>query len=417
MSGDIAVFAADGDENVLAGRMYSHRRQGVESASFVYVGRFLADPDAYALDPALPLVTGSLQPPVNRALFGAFADSLPDRWGRTLIRRAERARASAAGTTPRSMSEIDLLLGVRDDLRQGALRFRADDHGPFLATEDAGVPVLADLPLLLDIAARVEQDTAGYEELRQLLRAGSSLGGARPKAHVRNEAGRLAIAKFPSASSDTWNVMAWEKVALDLARDAGVTVPDSQLIRIGDRHVLIVDRFDRRGATRIGYASAMTMLEARDGDQRSYLEIAAVIEERSAAATEDLRQLWRRIAFSILISNTDDHLRNHGFLHQHGDSWTLSPAFDLNPNPAPGPRHLSTAIDFNDPQAKVDTLLVVAEFFRLDASSAADVLGEVAQATANWRHVAASHGLGQRDHDDMEPAFEHAEAEQARAFT
>ena len=131
--------------------------------------------------------------------------------------------------------------------------------------------------------------------------------------------GRMAIAKFPSASSDTWNVMAWEKVALDLARDAGITVPDSQLIRIGDRHVLVVDRFDRRRRARIGYASAMTMLEASDGDQRSYLEIAEVIEERSPAATAELHQLWRRIAFSILISNTDDHLRNHGFLHERGE--------------------------------------------------------------------------------------------------
>jgi serine/threonine-protein kinase HipA len=174
MSGDIAVFAAAGDENVLAGRMYSHRRQGVESASFIYDGRFLASPGTFALDPALPLVAGTLQTPVNRPLFGAFADSLPDRWGRMLIRREERARASAAGTTPRSMSEVDLLLGVRDDLRQGALRFRADDRGPFLATEDSGVPVLADLSALLDIAARVEQDTANYDELKQLLQAGSS---------------------------------------------------------------------------------------------------------------------------------------------------------------------------------------------------------------------------------------------------
>ena len=415
MRGEVAVFVADGDESTLAGRMYSHFRSGAESASFVYDDRFLANPDAFALDPSLPLVAGTLQTPVGRSLFGAFADSLPDRWGRTLIRRAERARADVAGTTPRSMSEVDLLLGVRDDLRQGALRFRIDDQGPFLAVEDAGVPALTDLPALLAIAAGVEQDTAGYDELRRLLRAGSSLGGARPKAHVLDQAGRLAIAKFPSASSDTWNVMAWEKVALDLARAAGITVPDSLLIRIGDRHVLIVDRFDRRGAVRTGYASAMTMLEARDGDQHSYLEIAAVIEERSAAATVELHQLWRRMAFSILISNTDDHLRNHGFLHQRGDSWTLSPAFDLNPNPALGPKYLSTAISFDDTRARVNTLLEVAQFFRLDASSALDVLGEVTQATANWRQVAASHGLTQRDLDDMAPAFEHAEAVQARA--
>jgi serine/threonine-protein kinase HipA len=419
MSGDVAVFVTVGEENLLAGRMHSHRRRGVESTSFVYDNRFLANPDAYALDPALPLLTGTLQTPAGRSLFGAFADSLPDRWGRTLIQRAERVRAKAAGTVPRSMSEVDLLLGVRDDLRQGALRFRLDAQGPFLATEDSGVPVLTDLPALLDIAARVERDTADYDDLQRLLRAGSSLGGARPKAHVLDAAGRVAIAKFPSAGSDTWNVMAWEKVALDLARDAGVTVPDSQLTRMGDRHVLIVDRFDRRGTARIGYASARTMIEANDGDHRSYLEIAAVIEERSPAATADLRQLWRRMAFSILISNTDDHLRNHGFLHQHAGSWTLSPAFDLNPNPGPGPgpKDLSTAIDFNDTRASVETLLSVADFFRLDASNALDVLAEVTRASANWRRVAESHGLTQRDFNAMEPAFEHAEAEQARALT
>jgi serine/threonine-protein kinase HipA len=417
VSDEVSVFVAVGDENVLAGRMYSHRRRGVESTSFVYDDRFLANPHAYALDPALPLVTGTLQTPAGHALFGAFADSLPDRWGRMLIHSAERARAKAAGTAPRSMGEVDLLLGVRDDLRQGALRYRPGDQGPFLATEDSGVPALTDLPALLDIAARVEQDTADYDDLRRLLRAGSSLGGARPKAHILDAAGRIAIAKFPSPGSDTWNVMAWEKVALDLARDAGVTVPESQLIRVGAWNVLIVDRFDRHGIARIGYASAMTMLEANYGEQRSYLEIAAVIEERSPAATADLRQLWRRMAFSILISNTDDHLRNHGFLHGQAESWSLSPAFDLNPNPAPGPKDLSTAIDFDSTRASVETLLGVADYFRLDTSNALAVLAEVTRAVARWRHVAESHGLTQRDLDEMEPAFEHAETRLARTLT
>jgi serine/threonine-protein kinase HipA len=416
VSSDIEVYVAVGEEDIPAGRLYPHSRRGSESASFIYNDRYLADPAAYALDPALPLVTGTLQTPVGRALFRAFADSLPDRWGRTLIQRAERARAKASATAPRSMSEADLLLGVRDDLRQGALRYRLDEHGPFLATEEAGVPALTDLPALLDIAARTETDTAGYEDLKRLLRAGSSLGGARPKAHVRDAAGRVAIAKFPSVNADTWNVMAWEKVALDLARDAGVTVPDSQLIRAGDRNVLIVDRFDRRGTTRIGYASAMTMLEARDGDQRSYLEIAEVIEERSLAAGADLRQLWRRMAFSILISNTDDHLRNHGFLHKRGDSWRLSPAFDLNPDPQPGTKELSTAIDYTDTRASVDTLMRVAAYFRLDSNDALDVLAEVTRAVARWRTVAKSHGLTQRDLDVMEPAFEHAESDQAHSL-
>jgi len=417
VSSHVEVHVALGGKNLMAGRMYSHRRRGSESASFVYDDRYLAHPDAYSLDPALPLVTGTLQTPAGRALFGAFADSSPDRWGRTLIQRTERARAKAEATIPRSMSEFDLLLGVRDDLREGALRFRLSDHAPFLATEDSGVPMLADLPELLNIAARAEQDIADYKDLKRLLRAGSSLGGARPKAHVLDDAGRIAIAKFPSASSDTWNVMAWEKVALDLAQDAGVIVPRSQLLRMGDRHVLIVGRFDRRDRARIGYASAMTMLEASDGDQRSYLEIAGVIEERSPTATADLRQLWRRIAFSILISNTDDHLRNHGFLHERGESWTLSPAFDLNPNPDSGPKELSTAIDFTDTRAEVETLMSVAAYFRLGTSDAIEVLAMVTRAVARWRDVAKSHGLSQQDLDVMEPAFEHTQGAQARALT
>ena len=325
MTSDIDVCVVIGGRNLRAGRLYSHLRRGAESASFIYDDRYLANPEAYALDPALPLVSGTLQTAVGRALFGAFTDSAPDRWGRTLIRRAEQARAKAAATVLRTMTEQDVLLGVRDDLRQGALRYRIDDQSPFLAKEESGVPGLADLPELLDIAARVERDAADYAELRRLVRAGSSLGGARPKVHVLDRAGRVAIAKFPSGSSDAWDVMAWEKVSLDLAKNAGIIVPESQLIRAGHQHVLIVDRFDRFGSGRIGYASAMTMLEAGDGQQRSYLEIAEVIEERSPAATKDLRQLWRRIALSILISNTDDHLRNHGFLHERGESWNLCP--------------------------------------------------------------------------------------------
>ena len=413
MSGNIEVFVADGARNALAGHLYPHRHGGTPPASFVYAGAYLAGPASYALDPALPLVAGTLQTPVGRPLFGAFADSSPDRWGRRLIARAERARAEAAGTAPRAMSEVDLLLGVRDDLRQGALRFRLEGEQDFSAAEDTGAPVLADLPTLLDIAARADSDDAGYEELRILLKASSSLGGARPKAHITTASGRAAIAKFPNASSDTWNVMAWEKVALDLARAAGVTVENSQLVRVGDRYVLIADRFDRRGAVRIGYASAMTMLEAGPGDQRSYLEIAAVIEERSPAATLDLRQLWRRMAFSVLISNTDDHLRNHGFLHTRGESWTLSPAFDLNPNPDPGPKYLSTAIDFTDTRASTDILMSVAGYFRLDKDAALASLEEVVRAMATWRETAKSHGLSNRELESMKPAFEHPEAERA----
>lgn len=415
MTGTVDVYVALGKRDLFAGRLYHHHRRGVESASFIYSDGYLADPDAYALDPSLPLVTGSLQTPVGRALFGAFSDCAPDRWGCTLLARREAARAKEAETAPRSLSEADVLLDVRDDLRQGALRFRLSEEGPYLA-QDSGVPVLTDLPALLDIAERVESDTADYGDLNRLFRAGSSLGGARPKAHVMDSDGRIAIAKFPSASSDTWNVMAWEKVALDLARRSGITVPDSRLIRVGERTVLIVDRFDRQGTDRIGYVSAMTMLEASDGDQRSYLEIAQVIEERSPAVTNELRQLWRRMCFTILISNTDDHLRNHGFLHARAESWRLSPAFDLNPNPVPGPKELSTAVDFDDFRASIATLMGIAEYFRMDARGAAEVLAQVASAVGHWRAIATSYGLPQAEIERMRPAFEHAERDRADAI-
>jgi serine/threonine-protein kinase HipA len=415
VSSEVEVFVAVGDRSVLAGRMHSRRIEGAESASFAYDDSYLERPGSYALDPALPLVAGSHPAPAGRVLFGAFADSLPDRWGRMLVRGAEQARAAAA--VPEPISELDLLLGVRDDLREGALRFRLGDQPPFLAAEDSGPPVLADLPALLDLAARAEQETADYEDLRLLVRAGSSIGGARPKVHVVDADGRVAIAKFPSVSWDSWDVMAWEKVALDLAAGAGVTVPRSQLLRAAGRHVLVVERFDRRAGARVGYASALTMLQAGYGDRRSYLDIAAVIGERSSAVTEDLRQLWRRMAFSVLISNTDDHLRNHGFLHGSGDSWALSPAFDLNPNPAPGPKDLSTAIDLTDRRASVDALLSVAGRFRLDPGEALDVLAQVTRAAARWADVAMSHGLARPDLDVMEPAFVHAESKRAQALT
>lgn len=294
---------------------------------------------------------------------------------------------------------------MRDDLRQGALRFR-DGSGPFLAPDDTGVPALTDLPALLDLASRADSDTVDLPDLQRLVRVGSSLGGARPKAHVLGEDGRISIAKFPSADHDTWNVMAWEKVALDLAESAGIDVPRSKLFDLAERSVLVVDRFDRTGSgDRIGYVSAMTMLEASDGEQRSYLDIAEVIESTSRCATQELHQLWRRIVFSVLISNTDDHLRNHGFVYERGGVWRLAPAFDLNPDPSPGPTYLSTAIDGTDDRASLSSALAVSEYFRVSDTLARATMREVAGAVARWREVAGRHRLSPSEVDRMEPAF------------
>lgn len=403
---EVEVYVRLGGDDVLAGRFWAHRRQNVESATFVYATGYLARKDSYPLDPALPLVSGQLQTPQNRRIFGAFSDCSPDRWGRMLIRR--RYGDAGEGSGDQSFGEADYLLGVRDDLRQGALRFRDPETERFLADQDEGVPHLIDLPRLLDYAGRAERDLAGQDELDLLLKGGSSLGGARPKAHVLDRNGRLAIAKFPKAEGDEWDVPGWEAVTLALAREAGIAAAASELAEIADRSVHIVDRFDRRGSLRVGYSSAMTLLEATDGEPRSYLDLVEVIEEASDRATEDLRELWRRIAFSILVSNTDDHLRNHGFLRTGSGGWSLSPAFDINPNPEPGPKFLSTSIDGRSNAASIELLLGVAEFFRLDDTEAAAILAEVRAATGRWQEVARHLGLDRSSTKQMRPAFEHA---------
>lgn len=408
MSEPVEVHVEIAGTTVRTGTLYAHRRRSTEAATFAYDPGYLASPDAYALEPALRLDLAQHQTRPDQPMFGAFADCAPDRWGRSLIQRAERRRAEEAGCAPRRLGELDYLLGVRDDLRQGALRFRTDPSAPFAADGDLGVPALADLGELLTLADRAEHDTADYDDLRRLVRAGSSLGGARPKAHVRAADGRVAIAKFPSASADTWNVPAWEKAAHDLAAAAGIAVPASELLCIDRRHVHVVDRFDRAGERRIGYVSAMTMLEATDRDEHSYLEIADVITALSPSATADLHELWRRIAFHVLISNTDDHLRNHAFLNRRADQWSLSPAFDLNPNPDP-PRELSLAIDDRDPTATIANVRRVAPYFRLGEAEAQAVLTEVATAVSGWREVAATVGLTRRDVDAMAPAFDETE--------
>ena len=398
---------------ILAGQLYSHRSRGTDAASFTYEQSYLADPRAYALDPVLPLLSGTQQTPLNQKIFGAFSDSCPDRWGQRLIERSGRRRAEAAGSTARSFGAFDLLLRVRDDLRQGAIRYAV--LGDFVADETTGVPAMTDLPTLLTAADNLANDRDDSQSLLLLLRAGSSLGGARPKAHVRDNNGRVAIAKFPSPSDD-WNVMAWEKVALDLAAAAGVWTPENHLVSIAGRNVLIVNRFDRSAnGQRVGCMSLMTALEAGDGDVRSYVDIAEALEERSVNVGDELAELWRRVAFSILISNTDDHLRNHALLHVRGDSWRLSPAFDLNPNPDPGPKHLSTAIDA-DTRADLRDLIAVASLFRLNDSAALEILAEVRAAVAQWRHVASAHGLAKSAIAAMTPAFEHSQADLAAAL-
>jgi serine/threonine-protein kinase HipA len=341
-------------------------------------------------------------------MFGAIGDSAPDRWGRVLMRRAERRRAEHAGEAPRTLWEIDYLLMVYDEARQGALRFAEREGGPFLAAQGAvSIPPLIELPRLLSAAEHVASDSDSDDDLRLLLAPGSSLGGARPKASVRDRDGQLAIAKFPH-KSDEVDVVRWEAVALSLAGKAGIPVPAWRIEDVAGKPVLLLRRFDRADGGRVPFLSAMSMLGGNDRETRSYMEFADVLRQHGAAPKMDMQALWRRIVFSILISNTDDHLRNHGFLYAGPSGWRLAPAYDLNPVPTDiKPRVLTTAIDLDDGTASLERALEVAVYFETDAKTARAIAAEVGQAVAGWREEAARLGLTPAEIDRMASAFEH----------
>ena len=408
-SGEAIVHVSLGKENVRVGKLWFHSRKGRQSASFEYDGKWLEHPEKFALEPALALTEGAFHTQAGVNVFGAIGDSAPDRWGRVLMRRWETARAGRENETPRTLLEADYLLGVSDEARQGALRFSVEpDDAAFLATGGrTAVPPLADLPGLLSASERFIEDGESAEDLKLLLAPGSSLGGTRPKASVRDRDGSLAIAKFPG-KDDEFNAVVWEAVALDLARNAGINVSPWRLETVLGKPVLIVGRFDRANRRRIPFLSAMSMLGARDNERRSYLEIAYALAQNGGDPEKDMAQLWRRAVFNVLISNTDDHLRNHGFLYERRRGWRLSPAYDVNPAPAEiMPRVLATAIGFDDPSASLDAAMAVAKDFRLSREKAKETVRNVAEATRRWRKTAAAFGLSKRETDRMASAFEH----------
>ncbi len=399
---DLAGFAH------FVGPLWARRARNRESATFEYDADWLASPARFALEPALMLGGGPQHTVQGRALFGAFGDSAPDRWGRNLIQRDERRRARAEGRAPRSLGEVDFLLGVGDIARQGALRFKETHDGPFLASgEGANVPPLIRLGELLNAAMRVAADGDDENDLRLILAPGSSLGGARAKASVLDLQGQLSIAKFPQAD-DAYPVMQWEAVALDLARRAGIEVPTWRLEQVADRTALLLRRFDRDGDVRIPFLSAMSMLGAADNEDHSYLEIVDALRQFGSQPERDCAQLWRRIVFNILISNTDDHLRNHGFLFDGAGGWRLSPAYDMNPTPLDvKARILSLAIDEADDTASLDVALGMARQCGLKLPAAKEIIAEVEAAVSLWRACAATHGLSSRKIGRMASAFEY----------
>ncbi|MEO7123618.1 MAG: HipA domain-containing protein, partial [Lacisediminihabitans sp.] len=343
--------------------------------------------------PALGRYSGTQQ---VAGLPGAFADCAPDRWGRNLITKRERALALEGDRRARTLDDVDFLAGVSDITRQGALRFRADAGSAFL-DPDHVVPKIIRLPVLMRAAEAAARD--GDQELaavKALLEAGTgSLGGARPKAAVQGAKDRLLIAKFPHPDDD-WDVMAWEATALDLAKAAGVTTPTYELIQLEGRHVLLLERFDRTASgQRIGYMSAMTLLERRDGAGGDYIEIAERIEETGGEVKNDLAELFRRVAVSVGLHNTDDHLRNHGFLRDEG-GWVLSPVFDVNPEPDPKQRH-TTIAGASDIDDEADGLVELARTCRLRPAQMREELDHITDVLEQWRDAAAANDIGRAE--------------------
>jgi len=305
---------------------------------------------------------------------------------------------------------MDYVLGVADTARQGALRFARAEGGDFLERPgDDPVPPVVDLAKLMAAAQGFLDNPDGTDDLQILLAPGSSLGGARPKASVRANDGGLAIAKFPK-KDDRYSVNAWEHLALELARDAGIQTADPELVSVDGRDVILLQRFDREGDVRTPFLSAMSMLDAVDQEARSYLEIAEILRRFGASTRRDLRELWRRMVFNVLISNTDDHLRNHGFVYAGRGGWCLSPAYDLNPIPVEiKPRFLSTAIgeDPHDTSASLELAFEVSAYFDLEDDEARAVAREVADVTMQWDDRASTAGIAGSEIDFVRSAFEH----------
>ncbi len=398
-----AVYVATelNGRTVEVGRAYFTRRNNVLTTSFRYDEEYLARPGSYTLDPSMPLLEGNH---TISGLPGAFADCSPDRWGKNLIAKMVRIKALRDSRTVPLVSDLDYLLGVSDLTRQGALRFRVERDGDYLDPEPT-VPKLVELPRLLRAADAVDADGEDLTAIKDLLDAGSgSLGGARPKASVR-DGDRLLIAKFPH-QNDEWDVMGWEKTALDLAERAGIEAPVRRLVPVGGRSVLVLDRFDREGEHRVGYISAMTMVGGRDGVPGDYLEVAETLTEFGSRTTLDLRQLWRRILFSVAIHNTDDHLRNHGFLRAGPSGWKLSPVFDVNPNPDAGTQRVTGIGGATRRTDELEALMAYADSFRVGAGDAKEIIREVLDATVDWRQVATSNGVSAAELPRFVEAFE-----------
>lgn len=398
----------------LIGKLKAEFVRGREIFSFSYDNNWLNSRFSQILDPELLFFSGSQYAGDERQNFGVFLDSSPDRWGRMLMRRREAVLARFEKRPEMTLRESDYLLGVFDGHRMGALRFKENPDGPFLNNNESfASPPWTSLKKLEQISLRLEDDDAiddpEYSEwLTMLVNPGSSLGGARPKASVLDNSKKLWIAKFPGRS-DTKDIGGWEMVANELARSAGINVTHSTVKSLSGRHhTFLTKRFDRSDTgERIHFASAMTMLGHTDGDSyrngASYLEMAEFIVNNGADPDDDLKELWTRIVFNIMISNTDDHLRNHGFiLTDRG--WVLSPAYDLNPDE--NGTGLSLNISLTDNALDPDLALEVIEFFRMDRNTGVKIIARLKESISRWRRAARRYELPNSEQERMAKVFD-----------
>ncbi|MBF0998355.1 MAG: type II toxin-antitoxin system HipA family toxin [Lachnospiraceae bacterium] len=395
---------------ILIGILYVNSLKGGESYSFEYDREWLKKTSLkITLDPELMPYSGR-QYPFGKTIFGLFSDSSPDRWGRVLMNKRERILAEKEGRKPAKLYDSDYLLGVYDETRLGGIRFKTEPNGAFLSDDkETAAPPWASLRALEEASRNFEnEDTALSEKwLNQLIRPGSSLGGARPKATVMDPKEQLWIAKFPSRNDEN-DSGAWEMVTHDLARICGLHVPEAKLekfSKLGSTY--LVKRFDRILNKRVHFASAMTLLGKTDGasvaEGTSYLDIAAFIKSYGAQPKRDLIELWKRIVFNMAVSNTDDHLRNHAFIFTE-NGWRLSPLYDVNP--VPYGDELSLNVDEADNSINIDLAIETAVRFglsRTDATNdAKDILVIVRE---NWEKLATAYGLSRRLIEEMRPAF------------
>lgn len=414
MSREIVEVYADWqpiEAPLLIGRLtYSDSSRG-GVFSFAYDKAFLTSACRLQIDPILTLHSGELYNDEADKNFCAFLDSSPDRWGRILMQRRAAIDARKGIRATSRLNELDYLLGVHDSYRMGGIRFKRAGSNAFLDdNSEFAAPPMASLRELEHAAMQIEKDDdidsdEYYRWLKMLISPGSSLGGARPKACVTDEQGHLWIAKFPNLN-DTHDVGAWEMVCYELALAAGVDMFPSEIKQFSSQHhTFLTKRFDRDGEKRLHFSSAMTQLQYYDGEQfqgASYLEIAEFISNCGAQTEADLAQLWRRIVFNIAVSNTDDHLRNHGFLLTK-NGWMLSPAYDLNPIVGKHGLHLN--ITDTDNALDYQLAFDVKDFFRLSQTQATQIYDEVLMAVKQWQTVAKRLGVSRAEQTMKQSAF------------